>query len=161
MTNVWPIYQMFDQDTLNRQTSHFHSWKHCADQCGLGCFIGREGFHVINWTLLICECTLFFCSAPFLRQSRRGILFPFYRELVRGKSLQTFDTITVPSPLHLRPHGGIQAPLSGPKIWALRHQMQASSHTLRSAWTRGGFAFSHTSLPGWRKPWPEEGGRRG
>ena len=36
--------------------------------------------------------------------------------------------------------------------------MQASSHTLHSAWGPGGSAFSHNSLPGWRKPQSEEGG---
>lgn len=154
----------------------FFHWK-CWKIDGIGdsarCCIQYMGFHVINWTLFIYECTLFFSV---ILQRSCFVLprdsFPFNWEavqerfrsgrggLVDGWGISTdLDTITVPSPLlphHFRPHfrcatGNRKAQLSGRRFGQSGIKCRPLfSHSVPEVVIPGDLhcAFSHTSLRG-------------
>lgn len=120
------------------------------------CCIEHMGFHVVNWMLLICECTLFFwLFCPSCRQYQ-GTAFLLLRAALKKISTD-LGTITVPSSLHLLLSGPAD---SGPgefnPLFCGRFgQSGIKCRPLLTLWALAAvasgdpdFVFSHTSLLG-------------
>lgn len=141
---------------ISNSVLHFLGLEQLTGCCRPMCCIEHMGFHVVNWMLLICECTLFFwLFCPSCRHYQ-GTAFLLLRAGLKKISTD-LGTITVPSSLHLL----LSSPAdSGPRefnpLFCGRfRQSGIKCRPLLTLWASAAvasgdpdFVFSHTSLLG-------------
>lgn len=106
------------------------------------CCIEHMGFHVVNWMLLICECTLFFFFLGYSAQvagATRGLLSFYWEPLGRKSQQALVQLLCLPSPSPVLP---------APQSAALGNSAHYSAEDLGSQASNAGL-FSHSGP--WRR----------